>query len=724
MIQRLRLRIPAITCVAFAVCVASAFAGDAYYVAPSGDDSHPGTMARPFRTIQRAVDLANAGTTVVIRGGRYHESVDLSGVLGSAKAPVAITAFPGESVTMDGTRSIEELGSTGWTRHQDHIYRTVLAQDVWQLFADGELMIPARWPNAFLHNGTLWEQETHWARIDSGKTTTGLVTDSPTNHHKLSTLPFSVTTAMAVLNIDSFRTYTRRVSKHAAGAASFSVTPVSSVRPTDGYYFLEGKLELLDSAREWFLDPATKALYFWTDSGEPPDASVRGKVQDFAFYGNQCSHVRIAGLQFFATAFNFVNSPHMTIEGCDFRFAGCSKRMLGSEAVPLTCSIVGPESGAFASVIDCTFRYSECHAVYLDGAGNRIENCLFERIDWSCSQLPRLMSTVYMHGDAPTFRRNTARACGASEFIEFTAPPLVELNDFSEIGLVQNDGAIVQLTRGAQSGSETRYNWFRNTTKNGARFDASTAIGSPTGSGGLMHHNISLNTRCGLMVKGDNHRCYNNTTIGSRNNGIVVLDDEISHNKGTVTRNNAAEKLSGHRAAKQILPGIHGHNWNGYDHDPKGKTPPLRDPDNLDFRPRPDSELVDRGTPVEPITDGFVGKAPDSGAYEFGDSRYWIPGRQHDTATTPIPPDLGTGVKSDADLMWLAGKDTSAHRVYFGTDSKQLAFQKRQANNIFSPGTLLPGTTYYWRVDEVTPSGTVTGSVWSFTVSANANPLD
>jgi hypothetical protein len=506
------------------------------------------------------------------------------------------------------------VGSTGWTRHRDHIYRTVLTQDVWQLFVDGELMIPARWPNAFLHNDSVWNQERHWARIDSVRTATGLITDNPTTHHKLSALPFSVTAAMAVLNVGSFRTYTRKVFMHASGAASFSVNPVSSLRPTDGYYFLEGKLEFLDAAREWFFDPATKALYLWANAGGLPDANVRGKVQDFAFYGNRCSHVRIEGLQFFATAFNFVNSPHMTIEGCDFRFAGCSKRMLGSEAAPLTCSIVGPDSGAFASVIDCTFRLSECHAVNLNGAGNRIENCLFESIDWSCSQLPRLMSTVYMHGDAPVFRRNTARACGASEFIEFTEPPLVELNDISKIGLVQHDGAIVQLTRGAQSGSETRYNWFRNTTKNGARFDASTAIGSPTGSGGLMHHNIGLNTRCGLMVKGDNHRCYNNTTISSSNNGIVVLDDEISHNKGTVTRNNAVEKLSGHRASKRELPGIHDHNWNGYDHDPKGQTPPLRDPNNLDFRPRLESELVDRATPVARITDRFIGKAPDIGA--------------------------------------------------------------------------------------------------------------
>jgi hypothetical protein len=71
--------------------------------------------------------------------------------------------------------------------------------------------------------------------------------------------------------------------------------------------------------------------------------------------------------------------------------------------------------------------------------------------------------------------------------------------------------------------------------------------------------------------------------------------------------------------------------------------------------------------------------------------------------------------------MWLAGKHATAHRVYFGTGIQSLTFQKRQTNNIFSPGTLLPRNTYYWRVDEVTPSGTITGSVWSFTVSASGS---
>jgi len=51
----------------------------------------------------------------------------------------------------------------------------------------------------------------------------------------------------------------------------------------------------------------------------------------------------------------------------------------------------------------------------------------------------------------------------------------------------------------------------------------------------------------------------------------------------------------------------------------------LMDPKKFDFRPRPDSPLVDAGKVIPGITGGFVGKAPDIGAYEVG-APPWRPG--------------------------------------------------------------------------------------------------
>ena len=50
----------------------------AVFVATTGSDSAAGTVARPVRTIARALVLAPAGGTVVLRGGTYHETVAIS----------------------------------------------------------------------------------------------------------------------------------------------------------------------------------------------------------------------------------------------------------------------------------------------------------------------------------------------------------------------------------------------------------------------------------------------------------------------------------------------------------------------------------------------------------------------------------------------------------------------------------------------------------------------
>ena len=51
----------------------------------------------------------------------------------------------------------------------------------------------------------------------------------------------------------------------------------------------------------------------------------------------------------------------------------------------------------------------------------------------------------------------------------------------------------------------------------------------------------------------------------------------------------------------------------------------LNDPDNYDFTPKSTStQLIDAGTIIAGINDGFSGSAPDIGAYEIGDT--WTAG--------------------------------------------------------------------------------------------------
>ena len=76
--------------------------GGVYYVAPGGDDANPGTLDHPWQTIQKAAETLVAGDTVYIRTGIYFEQV-IPQNSGSSGQFITYAAFPGETVTIDGT---------------------------------------------------------------------------------------------------------------------------------------------------------------------------------------------------------------------------------------------------------------------------------------------------------------------------------------------------------------------------------------------------------------------------------------------------------------------------------------------------------------------------------------------------------------------------------------------------------------------------------------------
>ena len=65
-------------------------AGTTYFVAPTGADTNIGTSsATPFKTIQKAVELAQPGTTITVAPGRYEEAVATKAA-GTAAAPITV----------------------------------------------------------------------------------------------------------------------------------------------------------------------------------------------------------------------------------------------------------------------------------------------------------------------------------------------------------------------------------------------------------------------------------------------------------------------------------------------------------------------------------------------------------------------------------------------------------------------------------------------------------
>jgi hypothetical protein len=90
-------------------------------------------------------------------------------------------------------------------------------------------------------------------------------------------------------------------------------------------------------------------------------------------------------------------------------------------------------------------------------------------------------------------------------------------------------------------------------------------------------------------------------------------------------------------------------------------------------------------------------------------------------ARNPNPADGEIPVSTSADLSWTAGPYATSHDVYFGT-SNPPPFIGNQTATTFDPGIMTKDTTYYWRIDEISTYGTITGTVWSFSTISGIPP--
>jgi Putative Ig domain/Protein of unknown function (DUF1565) len=112
--------------VALALTVNAVSTGSTFYVSTSGNDSNPGTLGSPWRTIQHAANSVAAGDTVDVLAGTYNESVTIAASGSAAAGPVIFQSYPGQTAVVDGTGLAVSGSSTqGLFNIEDESYVTI-----------------------------------------------------------------------------------------------------------------------------------------------------------------------------------------------------------------------------------------------------------------------------------------------------------------------------------------------------------------------------------------------------------------------------------------------------------------------------------------------------------------------------------------------------------------------------------------------------------------------
>ena len=763
------------------------------YVAPNGDDKAAGTLDAPFQKIQRAFDQAGPGDTIFLREGTYREQVSLTSKSGTEGAPITLAAYQKERAVISGldvlklewkatpqtgvyvaSLDLKPLGrkkSAGGKKPAKE--KKSGEPSVSQLFYNGKPMLEARWPNVPRDANGDWNffSPHAWAVVDTSDNSYGTISDAD-----LAATGWDVTGAQAVLNVDhQYYCWTRKVQNHSAGSKTFnyekdlgpSVGHIdessNTSRFNDDRYYLFGMRPFLDAPGEWFFDVAAKQLYFYAPDGKSPaDGVLESKARDWGFTADQnCNYLTIDGIEFFGTAFKFgkYNKKCLNLVFRNNRVQHSSWTEYSrlpedspDKAARELSRTYPTIEGDHAQILNNTFAYGALSALYVNGFDNLIENNIFHdycynsSLDYPPLQISKPWPDKVRIAGRATVRHNTLYRSGGIQVQVAQADNDVSLNELHDSFLAcyggNKDTSALYTMDVFCKGTRFHHNWvyggYSGTPPlpwgggEGIRGDDKTC-------GLTVDHNVTWDLGAvGIEIKNvdnpkpkDANRCINNTVFNHSaynptKGAIFICSTKNNQNSQSTVVNNLADSIYGGWFAAPL-----GTLKEFSNNDTAFKpATDLVNPVWFDFRPASGAAaIIDGGIAVEGITGTVAGNAPDIGAYEHGDSVYWIPGQRMEKASFPIVPDKAENVPLNRDvLMWRPAYKAIAHHVYFGIDqnavknagatSSEYKGEFKGESNVLTLPNLTAKQTYWWRVDAVMPDGSVVpGDLWSFTTT-------
>lgn len=613
------------TSIALTSCTVNAYnfpflSANRYFVAPNGSDDNPGSLKRPFKTIQKCATVANPGETCLIREGIYRETVQPASS-GTKDAPITFAAYKNEDVVISGTEAVEN-----WTAYRNAIFSTNVDLPVDgysdtdffanQVFIDGEMMPEARFPNLGEKRDFLRPE-----LIGGGLKSEGGTAASIQNQ----IIP-ALSSGWVGAKVWANEWYTTRTGTIVGENDKLTAQMTAPWDRGAFWFYLFGKLELLDSPGEWFYEHQNQTLYLWSPDGKVPDG-IEAKQRNLAFDLRDRSFITIRDLNLFAnTITSSDRSNRIEIDGIRAKYVSHHMTL-----PPLPKSEQAPNSddalflashahdtgiqlrGNNHTVKNSIIEWSSGNGILLEGNNHTLENNIILNTNYMVSYA----APIRINGNGHQIISNTIRRSGRDAIsidwhtAGFDGRNLeIAYNDISQFGMLSTDlGAIYVCCYVNLEGGSIHHNWIHDAQAFSPHWGTRGIYLDIESFNSTIHHNVVWNLTGGkdnynLLVGSPRgyERIYNNTFLGD-----VAIDG-----KTTKARNNIFA------ASKNITVGLKSHNlFSGknfkFSHplSKEGKSSP-------DFTLKQGSPAVDAGVIIPQITTDFVGKAPDIGAYELG----------------------------------------------------------------------------------------------------------
>lgn len=705
-----------ILCLALSVIFVSSptvtYAASAYYVdTVNGRDNDPSydglSLAKPFKTIQKAASVMQAGDTCYVRAGTYNETVTPSNS-GTAGSPITFMPYNGESVTISGA---DTISSSAWSLDSGNIYKATVSVGSGllanQIFVDSQMMTEARWPNTGLD------------LLNRTDATAGTGTTATTVYDtNLNSFPSGYWNGgkIWIVSGDAWWAQTGSITSSGSGYVTFGslLATGSWYDPKAGNkYYLYGKKAALDTANEWFYDTATSTLYFWAPSGVNPNTlNVKMKQRNYAFNISSKSYITIKGFNIFSCTIKAANSNNIIVDGIDAKYISHYTE-IGDDGLNGQASHYLDAGLIFDNASDCMVRnskiaYSAGSGIVFVGGGMQIVNNQIHDTDYSACAHPAIRCGFDQNDPEHEnlVRGNTLYNTGRDGITSYYLTHLV-YNDIYNFGILTKDNGGV-YNGGAITFAKEKTVIAYNKVHDNLSAHFPDGIYLDTGARPyLVHHNLVYNIPAtGIRLNGwtphDNNRdnyIYNNTVVCSGN----AIDTFSAYDmNGTRIINNIF------RRPYATSPGAYLANNLPYTTDPS-----FTNAATYNFTLQSTSPAKDAGQVIPGITDGYSGTAPDMGAFEYGLTA-WTAGYNAPAAGAPGSPTANAATNKTASSMnvsWGAVSGATGYKVKYGTSSGIYSSTVDVGNvTSYTISSLKPDTVYYYAVTAYNASGESTQS--------------
>ena len=391
-----------------------------YYVSPDGSDADAGTLTSPFRTLTRAAAALEPGDACILRGGVYREVLRPERP-GEPGRPIVFRAFESETPVIS---TCEPLGD--WRQEEDGLWSAPMPVDLEdgnQVFADGQMLPEARWPD---DSGDLLRPVR--ATASGGSETTLTDPDLTGNADQWTGALLWCSGGHNWIcwakEVTGFDPDTHTLTFESAARDWYT--------PCEGSeYVLMGARAALDRPGEWWVDRAAGRIWLVPPEDRPPaELGIEARTRRTAIDLAGLEHIHLCGLRFTGGGLRTdESSRHLRLEGLRGEHVAHSyRRDASDEGVVI--------DGSDHVVRGCDFGYSSGSVVRLQGRhhkllGNHVHHGNYGGL-WRGTMALAGRRHVVAHNTVAHSGRDLVSVHGLME-------SLIEHNDLSHAGWLTHD---------------------------------------------------------------------------------------------------------------------------------------------------------------------------------------------------------------------------------------------------------------------------------------------